>query len=279
MTKTLEHLRSKQLLIDIDETVGDLKPPLKWAGGKRWLIPYLLPIWKQYQSCRLVEPFCGGLAVTLSLRPQNALLNDINPHLMNFYTWLKKGLSTSINMENDEDIYYLKRERFNNLIRKNKFDRDEAALLFYYLNRTGYNGLCRFNNSGEFNVPFGRHKTINYTKDFYKYQNAFTNWIFTCNDFEEISIKANDFIYADPPYDVKFTKYSKENFSWCDQERLAKWLSKFKCPIVISNQATSRIIKLYKEYDFELFFLDAPRFISCNGDRTLAKEVVAIKNL
>lgn len=279
MTKTLELSSSKQLFIDINEPTDCLKPPLKWAGGKRWLIPYLFPIWKQYLNCRLVEPFCGGLAVTLAFMPKTAILNDINPQLMNFYNWLKKGLSTSINMQNDEDKYYLKREKFNGLIRKNRFNTEEAAVLFYYLNRTGYNGLCRFNNSGEFNVPFGKHKIINYTNNFYKYKDVFANWTFTCGDFESIPINKNDFIYADPPYDVEFTKYSKENFSWDDQIRLTKWLSKFKCPTVISNQATDRIIKLYKEYGFKLSFLDAPRFISCNGDRTPAKEVIATKNV
>ena len=57
-----------------------LKPPLKWAGGKRWQVPYLYPLWEQHSDCRLVEPFCGGLAVTLGLRPKQALLNDVNPH-------------------------------------------------------------------------------------------------------------------------------------------------------------------------------------------------------
>ncbi|CAG0971204.1 partial Modification methylase DpnIIA, partial [Anaerolineae bacterium] len=73
-----------------------LKPPLKWAGGKRWLVPRLQLLWevhlKQYPEARLVEPFCGGLAVTLGLQPERALLNDINPHLINFYRWLQKGL-------------------------------------------------------------------------------------------------------------------------------------------------------------------------------------------
>ena len=62
-----------------------LKPPLKWAGGKRWLLPHLMPLWAPYQDKRLVEPLCGGLAVTLGLMPQSALLNDINSHLINYF--------------------------------------------------------------------------------------------------------------------------------------------------------------------------------------------------
>ena len=64
------------------------KPPLKWAGGKRWLIPVLRPLWERHSRRRLVEPFCGGLGLALSVRPRRALLNDINPHAINFYRWL-----------------------------------------------------------------------------------------------------------------------------------------------------------------------------------------------
>src|ERR1041384_6836000 len=75
-----------------------LVPPLKWAGGKRWQIPRLLAYWGSEQHRTLVEPFCGGLAVALGLMPTRALLNDINPHLINFYEWLKRGLRIWIEM-------------------------------------------------------------------------------------------------------------------------------------------------------------------------------------
>jgi DNA adenine methylase len=113
-----------------------------------------------------VEPFCGGLAVALGLAPNKALLNDINPHLLNFYHWLQRGLSISLEMTNEKDLYYQYRARFNALIKEEKANSQEAAELFYYLNRTGYNGLCRFNQKGEFNVPFGRYRRINYQRDF-----------------------------------------------------------------------------------------------------------------
>jgi hypothetical protein len=76
-----------------------LRPPLKWAGGKRWQVPHLEPLWRAHAHRRLVEPFCGGLAVTLGLQPQRALLNDINPHLINFYEWLKRGLHVDIALD------------------------------------------------------------------------------------------------------------------------------------------------------------------------------------
>jgi len=254
-----------------------LSPPLKWAGGKRWLLPHLVPLWEPYLKSRLVEPLCGGLAVTLGLEPEEALLNDINIHLINFFKWVQRGLQVDLTLKNDETLYYKYRERFNMLIEEGKENTREAAELFYYLNRTGYNGLCRFNQKGRFNVPFGRYKKINYIYDFRPYQTIFKKWDFVCADFEELVFNNGDFIYADPPYDVQFTSYSKDGFDWNEQVRLARWLAGHPGPVVLSNQATDRIIELYNDYGFELKFLDAPRKISCTGDRTPAKEVLALK--
>ncbi len=180
--------------------INGLKPPLKWAGGKRWLVPHLQPLWEPYSHRRLVEPLCGGLAVTLALMPEKALLNGINTHLINFFRWLQKGLYIDIPLENKEEFYYSHRERFNTLIEEGKKESKEAAALFYYLNRTGYNSLCRFNQKDRFNVPFGRNKKINYIRDYEKYREVFKRWGFACTDFEELVLNDDDFIYADLPY-------------------------------------------------------------------------------
>lgn len=256
-----------------------VRPPLKWAGGKRWQLPELEPLWARHRNRRLVEPFCGGLAVTTGLRPARALLNDINPHVINFYRWLKRGLSIQVEMCNDEPKYYEARRRFNQLLRDGSSASAEAAGLFYYLNRTGYNGLCRFNRRGEFNVPFGRYKRIAYKTDFPEYIAAFARWTFTSVDFEDIPLEDRDFIYADPPYDVQFTQYSKGGFDWSEQERAAEWLARHKGPVILSNQATPRIVKLYRSLQFDCYFLNAPRRISCTGDRTPAPEVLAVRHL
>jgi len=253
------------------------KPPLKWAGGKRWLVSHLKTIWDANAERRYVEPFCGGLAVALGLQPKHALLNDINSHLINFYRHVQNGLRIRVQMKNDEALYYRHRERFNRLIRNGKAQTAEAAQLFYYLNRTCFNGLCRFNKSGDFNVPFGTYEAINYTEDFSSYVSVFSQWEFGNNDIEALELQDDDFVYADPPYDVEFTTYSAGGFSWDDQVRTAKRLAAHPGPVVISNQATPRIIELYRDYGFELSYLDAPRRISCTGDRTAAREVLAVK--
>ncbi len=180
-------------------------------------------------------------------------------------------------MRNDSAIYYQHRDRFNQLISAGNEDSAEAASLFFYLNRTGYNGLCRFNADGLFNVPFGRHKQINYERDLSVYQTAFAGWEFNTGDFEEISVERDDFVYADPPYDVEFTQYSKERFGWAEQVRLAEWLARHPGPVALSNQATDRILELYASLGFHLTILSAPRMINCTGDRKPAAEVLALK--
>ena len=255
------------------------KPPLKWAGGKRWLVSHLKAIWEQHANRRYVEPFCGGLAVVLGLQPQQALLNDINPHLINFYRHVQRGLEMRMPMRNDEQLFYRHRERFNQLIRNGKAQSEEGAQLFYYLNRTCFNGLCRFNKGGDFNVPFGTYKAINYATDLGHYASVFRQWKFSNKDVEALEIKPEDFVYADPPYDVEFTTYSAGGFSWDDQVRTARFLAGHPGPVVISNQATPRIIELYEGLGFELTYLDGPRRISCTGDRTAAREVLAIHRL
>jgi len=275
---------------EVDSSVAH-RPPLKWAGGKRWLVPYLGGLWNKLRNSpesvsggehhdrRLVEPFCGGLAITLGLRPDRALLNDINPHAINFYHCLKRGFTVEREIEfgNESKLYYRNRARFNGLIADGESSTAEAAALFYYLNRTGYNGLCRFNNKGLFNVPFGKYRRINYSRDFTAYRRAFANWSFTSGDFEDVPIGDRDFIYADPPYDVEFTQYSQGGFGWDDQVRLAQWLAEKDCPAVLSNPATARIVRLYQSLGFTLEFMPAPRMINRTGDRTPAREVIATR--
>jgi DNA adenine methylase len=254
-------------------------PPLKWAGGKRWLVPKIQELVRPLEYSRLVEPFAGGLAIALGLNPRRALLQDANPHLINFYKWLQHGLNverTHVRFANDQSTFYKNRERFNELATTGGGSSEEAAALFYYLNRTAFNGLCRFNRRGEFNVPFGRYTKIPYRTDFSDYAEAFSRFDFEVGDFQTIKTRRGDFLYADPPYDVQFTSYSADSFSWDDQVRLAEWLAELTVPVVASNQATERILDLYRGLGFTVETLNAPRRISCTGDRSDALEMLAL---
>ena len=111
------------------------------------------------------------------------------------------------------------------------------------------------------------------------FKDVFANWEFTSTDFDQIPLLPDDYIYADPPYDVDFTAYAKGGFGWDAQERTAKFLAEHPGPVVLSNQATKRIKELYADLGYRLAELKAPRRISCNGDRRPAPEVLATRNL
>lgn len=257
-----------------------LTPPLKWAGGKRWLLPQLQSLWQPRAHRRLVEPFCGGLSVSLGLRPDRALLGDVNPHLVNFYRCLQRGFVSPLVFENSEEFYYDLRGWFNTMNQSPYSESSPTrAAFFYYLNRTGFNGLCRFNQKGEYNVPYGKYKHINYIHDFRHYAPALQPWDFVCGDFAQMQVEPDDFIYADPPYDGTFTGYSAGGFDWDDQVRLAEWLERHDGPVVASNAATERIVHLYQSHGFSVQTIEAPRRISCNGDRAPVMEMLATRGL
>jgi len=253
--------------------------PLKWAGGKRWLVPELEKMWALGQKERFVDLFCGGLSVPIGLGLQNVLANDLNPHVMNFFKQVQDGLVPSLPVAYDETMYYEYRRKFNDLIRSGNAYTPLGAELFYYLNRTGFNGLCRFNKSGEYNVPFGRYTKVKYRRSFADVQHVIKDWELTSTDFEEVALEPTDFVYADPPYDGRFTSFTPQGFDWDDQIRLAEYLTRHKGPVVASNLATERIVELYTELGFSIRYVMGPRRISSDGDRTPAKEILAIKGI
>lgn len=269
--------------------VKTLPPFLKWAGGKILLAPRLAEMYEPFRNTHTwVEPFCGALGATLGVMPEYALLNDVNPHLINLYRQVKKGLELDPNLKNyiSEGSYYRFRDRFNSLRDLPPYQeiQQELAELFYYLNRVGYRGLCRTNLDGGFNVPFGHYKKPILNHDFTQYQEALGLWQFSTFGYSEFiksfleELIPYCFFYADPPYDDGFTGYSG-SFTWDDQVNLASSLAALNCPVVASNKATDRIIDLYKGFEFNVEIISVRRRISCNGDRTNVDEILATRNL
>src|SRR5262249_54927963 len=155
-----------------------------------------------------------------------------------FYRAVQSGLliPPSMPMVRDSEIYTARRDRLNALLPTlDGAPNREAAALFYYVNKTGFNGLHRVNAEGRFNVAFGRHKSINYVRDFSAYAEVMAGWQFTTGDFERVELEPGDFVYLDPPYDGGFAGYTKERFDWRDHERLVEWARAHRGPIVISN--------------------------------------------
>lgn len=257
-----------------------MKPFIKWVGGKRWLVPKLVEMYEAYQGRRLVEPFVGGMSVALGLNPKRALLNDVSVHLVNLYQQVKLGFTLEIVPENDKEYYYERRAEFNKCIAAGDVYSRKAASLFYYLCKTAFNGVVRFNRSGRHNVPFGSYKSVNYRQEFAEYTEVFAPWTFSCGDFETLEVLSSDWIFADPPYDGTFGNYSGMGFSWEDQVRLATWLASLNVPIVASNSDTQRIRDLYASLGFYIDEVEAPRTVSSNGaGRKRVVELLMTKNL
>ena len=258
-----------------------MKSPIKYPGGKSWLVPLFEDIFAQHRDKRLVEPFCGSCAIGLGLGVDIALMNDINPHLINMFNQIKNGLMICLSSsDNNEQIYYEKRQLFNDNIKENIIDTPEMAELFYYLNRTGFNGMCRFNKSGFYNIPFGRYNKINYATDFRMYGQLFENWEFTSGSFDQVALSDNDFLYIDPPYVDTFSHYASTDFLWENHEKLAKWIEQFNGPVVVSNSSTDKTISLYKSIGLEIDLVDVKRLIAANSNnRGKVKEILAYKNI
>jgi len=233
-----------------------IKPFLKWAGGKRWLVDNFPNIF-YYNFNKYIEPFLGSGAVFFHLKPKKAILSDSNYDLIQTYESIKgepekvwKKLLEHSRKHNDE--YYYKVRASSPKLSATK------AAKFIYLNRTCFNGLYRVNLKGEFNVPKGSKKTVIFPDDDFSKNSKLLNRAALCvNDFETIINKANDndFIYVDPPYTVKhnknnFIKYNEKIFSWKDQVRLSKVLTiaaERGAFILISNANHESIKQLYSD--------------------------------
>jgi DNA adenine methylase len=261
---------------------------LKWAGGKFSLVERinrLLPA-----GDRLIEPFVGAGSVFLNSHYERYLLNDVNADLIHLFNIVKRRPQTFITdaaalfspLNNNAKTYYALRSEFNA-----STDPYQRALLFLYLNRHGYNGLCRYNRSGLFNVPFGQYLRPYFPQaeiEFFaeKAQRA----TFTCLSFEKVFRRARkgDVIYCDPPYaplstTANFTSYASSGFSLEHQHELARRAAhtaqKHQIPVLISNHDTELTRLLYADADLQS--LQVSRSISQNGaNRGKVAELLAL---
>lgn len=267
-----------------------MKPLIKWAGGKSWLVPRMLELYNSVSSDRIVEPFCGGCSITFGIEPPKALCADVNPVLIEMYKAFSQKwfvLSDKVDFTNTAEVYYKNRERFNDLsewfgdIRMSESQKNEIITLFLYLNKTGFQGLYRVNKQGYLNVPYGHYKKLEYRKDFSEYEEKLPNYLFAVADYRHTitHLKENDFVYADPPYDTTFDSYTSGGFSFHDQTILATGLALHTGPVVISNQGTPKMVDLYRSlgYTVETFFTQ--RKLRVQVGQAASPELLAMRNL
>lgn len=265
------------------------KPFLKWAGGKAKLVPFILSNFPSQPRKRLIEPFAGSAALSLAVDFDAYLLNDSNIDLINLYRILKQEKQGFIAYarsfftpeNNQENRFYALREQFNQ-----SQDIAERSALFVYLNRHAFNGLCRYNSKGGFNVPFGRYAAPYFPEaEMLGFIQKSDRIELLCGDFQTALDWANDddVVYCDPPYvplseTASFTTYAKGGFDLDDQSRLAqvaKQVSEQSQGVLISNHDTAFTRQIYK--DARLETVAVQRNIAAKGSsRQKVGELLAI---
>lgn len=263
------------------------RPFLKWAGNKYSILDRLLPALPP--GGRLVEPFVGSGAVFMNAGYASNLVADANPDLVALYRCLKNEGEAFIEAarayfvpeNNTKAAYYRLREEFNATGNRRK-----RALLFLYFNKHGYNGLCRYNSRGVFNVPFGRYKRPAFPeRAMREYLAIASHTEVRHQDFRKTFAMADsgDVIYCDPPYvslsqTADFTRYDGEAFTNNDQADLAE-LAETACrkgiPVFLSNHDTPLSRDLYRHAS-RIEDFDVQRYISCDGaNRSKSPEILA----
>ena len=251
-----------------------MKPILKYRGGKSKEIPFFAQYIPRFTG-RYIEPFFGGGAVYFHLAPQQAIINDINTKLVNFYRGVRndyphlrqeldeieaiyranrqhfdalKALHPDKRVEDrNEAFYYALRDMFNDLAEKQYSD----AALYYFINKTAYSGMIRYNARGEFNVPFGRYQNLNTQILTEEHCRLLQGAEIYNTDYAEIFNLAqpNDFIFLDPPYDCAFSDYGneeyKDGFNEDSHRRLAQDFRNLPCPAMMIIGRTGLTTELY----------------------------------
>lgn len=272
---------------------NNISPIVQWAGGKRQLLPIIrtmLPV--KYND--YYEPFFGGGAVFCDIDFNKAVINDLNPVLINMYRQCKdnpKELCSNVDLlcsnynsfftEEDKRKYYYKiRDEFNFELANGIYTSETAAHTLF-LNRTGFNGLYRVNSSGEYNVSFGNKGKLSVynTTNMFRFSEVLNKKDVTilCGDFEVAcaDVKTGDFVFFDSPYYETFDNYQQDGFSEEDHIRLFnlfRRLTDLGAYCMLTNNDCDYIKDLYK--DFNVIQLDVKRMINCEADNRVGKEVL-----
>ena len=273
------------------------KPFVKWAGGKRQLLPILSQhIPKNFDT--YFEPFLGGGAVLFHLISKNSQLkcfvSDLNSTLILSYVTIRDKVGELImSLEEHSENYFKNPEAYYYQVRGNnpKNQIDQVSRLIF-LNKTCFNGLYRVNSKGRFNVPIGKYVNPNIVNkenlQILSHVLQSKGISIKCEDFTTALRKAQggDFVYLDPPYQpvsstANFTSYTNDNFDYKDQERLFiefKKLDTKGCKIMLSNSKSQKVMELFSEYSDNIIEINTNRFINSNSKKRTGHTEILIKN-
>lgn len=259
------------------------KPILKWAGGKTQMLGDLLPKVPTSYG-RYIEPFIGGGAMFFALNPNDAVIADSNPELINMYKQVADNVDAVISYlqkyENTQEMFYRVRA-----LEWEELPEAEAAARTIYLNKTCFNGLYRVNKKGQFNVPFGKYKAPKFcdVEALYTASEALQKSNIVCGDYLSVLkefARPGDFIFLDPPYlpiseYADFKRYTKEQFYEEDHVELAKEvfrLQELGCYVILTNSNHPLVHELYKPFNIEV--IQTKRYISCSGSNRKGEDVI-----
>ena len=270
---------------------SSVAPFVKWAGGKRQLIPQIrerMP--EKYND--YYEPFVGGGAVIFALLPANALINDINKALINTYrticnesdAFLKEVNRLDNDMwEDGKKYYYSIREHYNDKLMRSEYD-VELAALFVFINKHCFNGLYRVNGKGLFNVPYNNSRRVSVDEDVIIATSEYLRGVTIIDgDFEQAckNAKKGDFVFIDSPYaplnPTSFESYTKEGFDIESHKRLAKLYDELTargCYCMLTNHNTELINELYGNKDYKIDVVSVKRMINSDASNRVGEEVI-----
>ncbi len=270
---------------------SSVAPFVKWAGGKRQLIPQIrerMP--EKYND--YYEPFVGGGAVIFDLLPANALINDINKALINTYrticnesdAFLKEVNKLDNDMwEDGKKYYYTIREHYNDKLMRSEYD-VELAALFVFINKHCFNGLYRVNGKGLFNVPYNNSRRVSVDENVIIATSEYLRGVTIIDgDFEQAckNAKKGDFVFIDSPYaplnPTSFESYTKEGFDIESHKRLAKLYDELTargCYCMLTNHNTELINELYGNKDYKIDVVSVKRMINSDASNRVGEEVI-----
>lgn len=270
---------------------SSVAPFVKWAGGKRQLIPQIrerMP--EKYND--YYEPFVGGGAVIFDLLPVNALINDINKALINTYrticnepdAFLKEVNRLDNDMwEDGKKYYYTIREHYNDKLMRSEYD-VELAALFVFINKHCFNGLYRENGKGLFNVPYNNSRRVSVDEEAIMAASEYLKGATIIDgDFEQAckNAKKGDFVFIDSPYapldPTSFESYTKEGFDIESHKRLAKLYDELTargCYCMLTNHNTDLINELYGNKGYKIDVVSVKRMINSDASNRVGEEVI-----
>lgn len=268
-----------------EKNCDQLRPLLKWAGGKTQLLGELLPrIPANYG--RYIEPFFGGGALFFAIAPENGVISDSNPELVNLYRSVADDVEGVIrclkDFENTEEVFYAVRGMDWKTVSPSL-----AAARTLYLNRTCYNGLFRVNGAGHFNVPFGHYKKVKILGEasLRNTSSLLRKTLILCGDYRDILEKhagPGDFVFLDPPYlpvseYADFKRYTKEQFREEDHRELAREVDRLQslgCHVILTNSDHPLVQDLYRRYRIDVVM--SRRLISCKGNGRSGRDAIVV---